>query len=346
MAGRELAVPAAHAERATGVKPGTIVFSLHPNRSQPQALSGKSLAATGKIYVCVPRPRGAVAVRFYVDDPRMSRPPWIVKISAPFDLNGTLRNGSARPFDLRSLADVGHTVTAAIIFRNHKPRVVTAHFQVQAAGAPAYSHLVFDDEFRGRSIDTTKWSLYSGPGNNGRGLREPSAVSLDGHGNLVITASMHNGQLVSGGLQSLAAGTYGHYEFRVRTEADPAVNLSGVVDLWPKSGARVEGEEDLYETLAPRDPIWIFLHHRVEDPTVQDYFRQYVDATQWHTVAVDWEPNSFTFYLDGALVWQDSNSIALPSTPHGLAIQLDPSNSTPLTATVHMYVAYVRVYQR
>ncbi|MDQ6777883.1 MAG: glycoside hydrolase family 16 protein [Actinomycetota bacterium] len=345
MADREAAVPAAQAARAAVPKPGTIVFSLHPNRSHPQALSGKSLAATGRIYVFVPQPPGAVAVRFYVDDPRMSRPPWLVTSRAPYDLNGTLRNGPARPFDLGSLADVGHTLAAAIVFRNHKPRAMTAHFRVHAVGTPAFTHLVLDDEFRETSIDTTKWMLYSGPGNNGRGLREPSAVSVDGHGDLVITASMQNGQLVSGGLQSLAGLTYGHYEFRVRTEADTVRNLSGVVDLWPKSGLRVNGEEDLYETLATRDPIWIFLHHRVVDPTAQDYFRQYVDATQWHTVAVDWEPNSFTFYLDGARVWKDADRIALASTPHGLAIQLDPSNSTPLISTVHMYVAYVRVYQ-
>ena len=115
--------------------------------------------------------------------------------------------------------------------------------RVQAAGKPP----VFNDEVNGTTLNTANWSPYSGSAI--AGVRSPSAVSLDGNGDLVITAQNENGTTVSGGMSANFNTTYGYYEFRVRTESDPSATTSGVVLLWPQSGNwPTDGEIDMYET--------------------------------------------------------------------------------------------------
>src|SRR3977135_2315217 len=69
-----------------------------------------------------------------------------------------------------------------------------------ASTRTALGTLVFQDNFDGRSLNTGRWAPYYSPGNDGNGLRRPSAFALDGKGNLVVTARMVNGTLVSGGM--------------------------------------------------------------------------------------------------------------------------------------------------
>jgi hypothetical protein len=322
-----------------------VMVSLRPNRSKARTLANQALAATQRVYIFFPSSSGIARVSFYIDDAKMTDQPWTVARRAPYDLNGTGRRASAKPFDLGSLADTSHTVTAAVTMRNGTVRVVSARFAVRARGSQHFTRRVFDDEFSGRSVSAANWNLYSGPGNAGRGLRAHAAVGVDGRGHLVITASMVFGQILSGGLQQRPSFTYGHYEFRVRAEADPAHNMSSVVLLWPSSQQRIDGEADLYETLIPRRPIHVFLHDLVLNSTSQDYFAESADATKWHTVAVDWEPKAITVYLDGVRTITDTNPAVIPRTPHLFSIQLDPSSVQPLLGPVHMYVDYVRIFQ-
>ncbi len=337
---------AAPVARQAGGNP-SIRFSLSSTRSYSRPFAGQSFAATRRVYVFIPPSSAIARVSFYIDDPNMTSQPWTVTRRAPYDLNGTRRGGAAMPFDVGSLADIKHTVTAAITLSTGKVRVVSARFAVSPRGAHHYTRRVVDDEFSGKTVNTSNWFLYSGPGNAGRGLRSPSAVTVNGRGDLVITASMSSGHVVSGGLQwrSTKGYVYGHYEFRVKTEADPSGNMSGVVLQWPTSGQRYDGEEDYYETGDKRTAINVFLHHLVNNGTSQDYFGLRTDPTKWHTVAVDWQRSSMTIYVDGIRVYTDRNPAAMTSKPHRIAMQFDASTLQPLARPVHMYVDYVRFYQ-
>src|SRR5258706_10280388 len=104
--------------------------------------------------------------------------------------------------------------------------------------------LVFADDFNGTRLNTASWSPYNSAGNAGHGLRRRSALSLDGHGHLVITAHMINGRIVSGGMSNRLNQTYGLFEFRVRTDPDTTGIMSGMVLTWPQSGRWAkDGEE-------------------------------------------------------------------------------------------------------
>jgi hypothetical protein len=123
--------------------------------------------------------------------------------------------------------------------------------------------LLFEDNFYGTKLNTASWSTYNGPGYNGHGLRRPYQVKPDGHGNLVISAQMINGKVISGGMTNRLNRAYGLYEFRVRVEPDPTHNMSGAVLTWPQSGRwPQDGENDIYETgtYNPRKPFFSFIH--------------------------------------------------------------------------------------
>jgi beta-glucanase (GH16 family) len=222
-----------------------------------------------------------------------------------------------------------------------------------ASGAPSTPTqptgrtLVFEDDFNGTTLDTASWTRYNAAGNGGHGLRRPEAISLDGNGNLVFTAQMSGGQIVSGGMALRHDYTYGRYEFRVRTEADPTGTMNGVVLTWPQSGNwPTNGENDMYETgnaINNRNPFHSYVHYDATNK--QYYFDHAADGAQWHTIAMDWTATAIKIYRDDALVWTVTDPAAIADVPHHICIQLDAMATRTLTQPVHMYVDYVRIYR-
>jgi len=206
--------------------------------------------------------------------------------------------------------------------------------------------LVFQDDFSGFSVNNAVWSMYDGPGHVGNGLRKPSAFSISPEGYLVVTAQMINGVLVSGGMAHRTNYKYGKFEFRVRTETDPSAATSGVVLTWPQSEKWPEdGELDIYET-GPgieRNSFFTVVHYNTDNKQLQ--FRHSIDATQWHIVAMEWDPNYISIYRDGKLVWTVEDKEAIPDVLHHVCIQLDAAEPA-MEGVVKMYVDWIKIYQK
>jgi beta-glucanase (GH16 family) len=247
------------------------------------------------------------------------------------------------------------SVTSDVLAQPVAPQPVAA--QPPASSTPpgpqpdvpgaAGRQLLFEDDFDGTQLDTASWSAYNGSGYGGHGLRRPSAVSLDGQGDLVISAQTIDGTVTSGGMANRLNRAYGLYVFRVRTDPDPTRNMSGAVLTWPQSGVwPQDGENDIYETgtYYPRDPFYSFIHFG-STATTQHSFKQFADANDWHTMAMDWSESAIKIYRDGALVWTMTDPAAIAHVPHHLCIQLDALGSGQLTGPVRMYVDWVRIYQ-
>jgi hypothetical protein len=204
--------------------------------------------------------------------------------------------------------------------------------------------LVFSDDFNGTSLDTTHWSAFNGPGHGGNGLRRPAQVTTK-DGNLVITAEMLNGVLNSGGIAHRASYTYGRFEFRVRTEADPTGATSGVGLTWPQNGGwPLTGENDIYETGTEpsRSSFYTFVHYAATNE--QYFFQHALPATQWHDMAMEWSPTSIRIFRNDELVWTVTDVDAIPDVAHRLGFQLDAAKPA-MGAPVRMYVDHARVYQ-
>jgi len=256
----------------------------------------------------------------------------------------------------------------------------TVSFTVVDSGTnnPAGFELLYEDNFDGTILNTSApnlaekksgWSPY-GPyeGHAGNGIRTPTAISVDGIGNLVIEGKMVNGVIESGGMSNKTATKYGKFETRVKTEVDPTGTMSGVILTWPfdNSSNLLNGENDFYETGHPkgtRTPFYSFIHYpNALSGGEQSRFVHNSDGTQWHKVVMEWAPipatndeyiNIKVYKDDGTLV--SNNTIKesddptrenLPNIMHRLCIQLDAFQEVlPLTQPVKMTVDYARVYK-
>jgi beta-glucanase (GH16 family) len=207
--------------------------------------------------------------------------------------------------------------------------------------------LIFQDNFNGIRLDPRRWEPYFSVGNDGNGLRRPSAFGLDGKGHLVVTARMSGGQVVSGGMAAAEQSRYGRFEFRVRTEPDPSGITSGVVLTWPSFSRWPQaGENDMYETGNARNtrrPFYSYVHYGKHNS--QYSFTHDADGAQWHTMMMDWRANAIRIYRDGLLVWTLTNRRAIPDVTHHLTIQLDATKHGKLQGPVRMYVDYVRIWR-
>jgi len=207
---------------------------------------------------------------------------------------------------------------------------------------------VMQDDFNGSSLNTSIWSPYNSAGNAGYGLRRPSAISV-GNGLLTITARMENGSLVSGGMSHKYSQAYGRYEFRVRTDVDPSESMSGIVMTWPQSNVHPrDGENNVYETLGSpgdRHEFYTFIHKPFGSTSDQDYTVHPVNASDWHTMAMEWRPGQMNIYRDGSLVKQINETSAdlIPDVAHFATIQLDAWKHS-LPNPVSMQVDYIKVY--
>jgi beta-glucanase (GH16 family) len=156
---------------------------------------------------------------------------------------------------------------------------------------------------------------------------------------------MLSGVLVSGGLKARLSQAYGRYSFRARVDADPSAATSAVVLTWPTSeNWPAEGENDIYETTrADRFPFSSFIHYSPKN--LQYWFHHDADGTQWHDMAMEWEPNEIRIYRDGALVFKVTDAYAIPDWAHNLTIQLDAVKPS-MSGAVRMEVDDVRIYTR
>lgn len=204
--------------------------------------------------------------------------------------------------------------------------------------------LVFEDNFNAEEVNTTDWIMYYSPGHAGNGLRRPEAFSIV-NGLLEVTAQMKDGVLVSGGMAHRENYAYGKFEFRIRTEADSSEAVSGVVLTWPKSERwPIDGENDIYETGTSknRNPFHTFIHYGADNS--QYHFAHRADAAEWHIMTMEWSKDAIRIYRDGKLVYELTDTEAIPKVPHHLCIQLDAFKKA-MTGTVKMYVDWVKIYQ-
>lgn len=181
------------------------------------------------------------------------------------------------------------------------------------------------------------WGIYDGSGHDGNGRRSPDAVSV-ADGILTITGTPDG---TTGGMAWNPGRMYGRWEARVRSPAgDP--NYHSVLLLWPDAeNWPVGGEVDFMEISdASRQNVEMFLHYGADNSQVQGDID--IDATQWHTWAVEWTPDHIAAFVDGEEWWRTEDTGILPPGPMHLTIQLDNFGS-PGQET-QMYVDWVREY--
>jgi len=205
------------------------------------------------------------------------------------------------------------------------------------------------DEFNGGALDESKWGTYDSVGAFGNGTRSPSTISQSGS-NMRITAKDVDGGM-SGGMADSFGQIYGRWEFRAKT--DLGRGFGSAILLWPDSEQLSDGELDIMEVPNERRDLANFVVH--SGPEGQTTVGTAVGGNfaQWHTFAIEWLPDSITWYVDGKQQYKLTDTAAIPKRSMHLAIQLDqgpkqdwiaaPDATTP-AAGINLAVDYVRIY--
>ncbi len=236
--------------------------------------------------------------------------------------------------------------------------------------------LVWSDEFSGVagvSPDVKKWKYDIGTGNNGWGNAEleyytnrTSNVSLDGKGNLAITAKseMYSGSaFTSARIKTLGffEQTYGRIEARIKTPWGPGVwpafwllGSNAETDGWPQCG-----EIDIMELRGQKPNI---VSSTVHGPgysgsasiTKSFAFENARFDVDFHVFAVEWGVDYIDFFVDSTLyqritpddvtgkwVFDHPFHIILNVAVGGNYLGF-PTSQTPFPQS--MFVDYVKVY--
>lgn len=185
------------------------------------------------------------------------------------------------------------------------------------SGEPA-RQLIWEDDFEGpagQSVESTRWGYDIGTDWGNEQLEydtdRPENVSLDGNGNLAITAraeSYQGREYTSARIvtRDLFASTYGRFEARIKLPVGQGI--------WPAFwllGANIEtvgwpqcGEIDVMEYRGQEPSIVLGSLHGPGYSGSQAITSQFTLTddrfdTAFHVFAVEWRANSIDWYVDG-----------------------------------------------
>lgn len=205
------------------------------------------------------------------------------------------------------------------------------------------------DEFNGSAVDLTKWGLFG----SGRGSTTGCSPGFEGHGQRCGSQTTEGGGYVSvvgtadgktGGLYSVHGGfKYGRVE--VRERAYPTANNGGagwhaVSLLFPSGTDYSHAEIDFNERNVGDARDELFVHH---DGT-QSECSVAIDSTAFHNYAVDWQPNSVTWYVDANKICTVNAAIPyFDNSNGGTQMDMFPASGTLMRPAredvdwIHMY---------
>jgi beta-glucanase (GH16 family) len=221
-------------------------------------------------------------------------------------------------------------------------------------------HLVFDDEFQGTTLDSSKWiTTANRPGSACRSVDvggiacfDPSAISVS-NGAVHIEANKEqiHGYTYLGGIINTDTRhyfTYGYFDIRAKVAKGDGLWNS----LWLYNPSGDDNEIDILEYLG-KDPT--VAHQTIHSTGIpqRQFNTKGIDWSQnYHDYAVKWQPGRLTFYIDG--IARGTVMTGVPTEKLFLIADLDvggntawsgpPDRSTSFPS--YLSIDYVRVYQQ
>ncbi|MEY9847198.1 family 16 glycosylhydrolase [Streptacidiphilus sp. MAP5-3] len=238
--------------------------------------------------------------------------------------------------------------------------------------APGPWNLVLSDDFTGGSLDTARWATCydwnldgcTNAGNHELEWYLPGQVSV-GAGSLQLNAQRQptagsdghtypwtSGMVTTGrdswNGQPRQTFQYGYFAAALRIPAQAGMFPA----FWLLPAAHdVPQEIDIAEFAGTTQAVQNTLHWQRADGTPdqqQHWYGPVNFPAGFHVFAVDWEPTSVTWYVDGHAVWKITDRADIPSLPMELILNLAVGYPYAPPASVdkaQLQVEWVRVWQ-
>ena len=217
--------------------------------------------------------------------------------------------------------------------------------------------LVWEDEFNGDKLDTTKWKV-RGVGERAIAYVSEEAVKV-GDGYLKLYALQEGDSLLGSaiGTQGLFLSKYGYYECRAKLQRSPGVWGA----FWIQSPDISKGEDpavygaeiDIMEffkklgtDIVSHNVHWAYGPHQQTTHGMQSYLKGVSEG--FHKFALEWTPDKYIFYIDGYKFYEVTQAISHIDEYMILSMEY-PSVKEEISKTVFpdvFVVDYVRVYQK
>ncbi|MGC4036771.1 MAG: glycoside hydrolase family 16 protein [Chitinophagaceae bacterium] len=217
--------------------------------------------------------------------------------------------------------------------------------------------LVWQDDFNGNQLDTTKWKV-RGVGARAIAYVSEEAVKVE-DGYLKLYALKKGDSLLGSavGTQGLFMSKYGYYECRAQLQKSPGVwgafwiqspDISKGEDP-AKFGAEIDIMEffkKLGTDIVSHNVHWAYGPHQQTTHGMQSYLKGVNEG--FHTFAVEWMPDKYIFYVDGYKYYEVTQGISNIDEYMILSMEY-PSAVEEINKTIFpdvFIVDYVRVYQK
>jgi len=217
--------------------------------------------------------------------------------------------------------------------------------------------IIWQDEFNGTNLDTTKWiNRHLGPRRDAVNVKD--AVSLNGKGHLIIETSKRGDEYHTGmiGTQEKFEHTFGYWECRLQFQKQvghwsafwlqsPTISKTG-------NPQKYGTEIDIIEYMVARsDTVIQNLHwdgYGEEHKTTghHTYFPGLDEG--FHTVALEWTPDEYIFYVDDRETWRTTKAVSHRPEYAILSLEVGPWAGDIANGNLpdSLIVDYVRVYDK
>ncbi|MEV7177122.1 glycoside hydrolase family 16 protein [Kitasatospora sp. NPDC093679] len=240
---------------------------------------------------------------------------------------------------------------------------------------PGPWHLVFHDDFDGSRLNTADWTTCydwnlggcTNAGNHELEWYLPGQVSV-ADGDLTLTAQRRETHGTDGKTYPWTSGmvttgrdhwdgtprhtfTYGYYAAAIKVPAQ-AEGMFPAFWLIPAETRGTPPEIDIAEFINTATHVSANLHWRAPDGNDTHIGKDYGPqdfADGYHVYAVDWQPDSVTWYVDGVQRFRVTEPTAIPHVAMELVLNLAVGFQTapsPGTDSAALKVGWVSVWQR
>lgn len=171
--------------------------------------------------------------------------------------------------------------------------------------------LAWNDEFDGTRLDESKWEVPEGKRRDGWWSRK--AISLDGKGNLVISALKDGDKYLDGCVRTRGKfeHAFGYYVAKVKFQEQPGHWTA--FWLYNASVGRIGNEGRDGTEIDIMEKPWLDerVQHALHWDGYGEHHKSKGQVTQvpgvmdgWHTFSIWWKPDQYIFYVDGKETWR------------------------------------------